>query len=329
MTKRSFAIAALAALAVSLMVVLQYRVDLDRARWRVSMGTLAKTACGPIEYATVGNGPPVLVVHGAGGGFDQGLDMLGELAQHGFRVIAVSRFGYLRTPLPADASAQAQADAHACLLDTLGIAQAAVIGGSAGAPSSMQLAIRHPQRVSALVLLVPAAYAPRAGGAPSLDTPAATPALFDIALRSDFLMWLATHTVRRTLVRGILGTPPELLREAVPADREKVERTLQHILPVSARRRGLLNDAAVVSSLAPYELERIAAPTLLVSFADDLYGTLEVARYTAARIRGARLVAFPTGGHMAIGHDEEVTAEMVRFLDATASANRPGNVARR
>src|SRR6185503_12072375 len=104
-----------------------------------------------------------------------------------FRVIAMSRFGYLRTPLPADASPAAQADAHACLLDALKISRAAVIGASAGAPSSMQFALRHPDRCSALVLLVPAAYVPRADSAPSMKTPAWTKFLFDTALRSDFL----------------------------------------------------------------------------------------------------------------------------------------------
>jgi hypothetical protein len=59
---------------------------------------------------------PVLVVHGAGGGFDQGLHFGAPLAAKGFQVIAMSRFGYLRTPLPAEASAAAQADGHVCLL---------------------------------------------------------------------------------------------------------------------------------------------------------------------------------------------------------------------
>ena len=99
-------------------------------------------------------GAPLLVVHGAGGGFDQGLEFAGSLPRRGFRVIAMSRFGYLRTPLPDDASPIAQADAHACLLDALGIERTAIMGGSAGAPSAMQFAIRHPDRCNALVLLV-------------------------------------------------------------------------------------------------------------------------------------------------------------------------------
>src|SRR5688572_13998823 len=126
-------------------VARSYQQDLQAARERIATSSsVARTACGAIEYAEAGSGPAVLVVHGAGGGFDQGLDFAGDLAASGFRVIAVSRFGYLRTPLPADASAAAQADAHACLLDALGIPRAAVIGASAGAPSSLQFALRYP-----------------------------------------------------------------------------------------------------------------------------------------------------------------------------------------
>ena len=132
-------------------------------------------------------------MHGAGGGFDQGLEFAQPLVQNGFCVVAMSRFGYLRTPLPTDASAAAQADAHACLLDALDIRRAAVVGASAGAPSSMQLALRHPDRTAALVLLVPAAYAPRPGGAPPMQTPPGTQFLFNTALRSDFLFWAAAN----------------------------------------------------------------------------------------------------------------------------------------
>ncbi|HET6371293.1 MAG TPA: alpha/beta hydrolase, partial [Nitrospiria bacterium] len=100
----------------------RYRRDIRRARERVSTGSrIAETSCGPIEYAVAGEGIPVLVVHGAGGGFDQGLDISMPLVQNGFRLIAMSRFGYLRTPLPEDASAAAQADAHAALLDALNV----------------------------------------------------------------------------------------------------------------------------------------------------------------------------------------------------------------
>ncbi|MGH8068479.1 MAG: alpha/beta fold hydrolase [Candidatus Entotheonellia bacterium] len=121
-----------------------YRRDLQQARARVLTSShLAETRCGPIEYATVGEGSLVLIVHGAGGGFDQGLDFAKELAERGFRVIAMSRFGYLRTP--ADASAAVQADAHACRLDALMIQRAAVIGASAGALDRRDIAWLTPE----------------------------------------------------------------------------------------------------------------------------------------------------------------------------------------
>ncbi len=113
--------------------------DITTARAHATRGgVLIDTRCGPIEYQEAGAGVPLLAVHGSGGGHDQGMAFAGALAQHGIQVIAMSRYGYLRTPMRADASAAAQADAHVCLLDALGIGRAAVMGGSAGAPSALQ-----------------------------------------------------------------------------------------------------------------------------------------------------------------------------------------------
>lgn len=310
------AVALLAGSGLFALILLIYQRDISQASERISTGsTLVDTPCGVIEYAVDGDGPPVLVVHGAGGGYDQGMEISKELMPRGFRVVAMSRFGYLHTPLPADASAAAQADAHACLLDALDIKRAAVVGVSAGAPSSMQLALRHPERTAALILLVPAAYVPRPGSAPSTRTPPATDFMFDTALRSDFLFWAAIRLARPTLIRAILGTPPAVVASASNDEQASVARMLDHILPVSPRRLGLLNDAAVTSSLPRYELERIAVPTLAISVADDLYGTFDGARYSAERIPRARFVGYQTGGHLLVGHKKDVASEIAAFLE--------------
>jgi 2-hydroxy-6-oxonona-2,4-dienedioate hydrolase len=236
------------------------------------------------------------------------------LINSGFRIIAMSRFGYLRTPLPTDASASAQADAHACLLNALKIRRAAVVGASAGAPSSMQFALRHPDRCSAMVLLVPAAYVPRPGSAPPMQTPAGTDILFDTALKSDFLFWVAIRLTRSTVIRAILATPPAVVENASAAEQARVGKVLEHILPVSPRRLGLLNDAAVTSLLQPYELERITIPTLVIGMADDLFGTFDAARYTAAHVPRARFIGYSSGGHLWVGHQKEVMSEIAAFL---------------
>lgn len=303
-------------LAVAMLVAwLAYRSDLRRELERVSSGSqVIATRCGPIEYASLGTGPAVLLVHGAGGGFDQGLEIAQHLAAHGFHVIAMSRFGYLRTPMPADASPAAQADAHACLLDALGIERAAVVGISAGAPSSMQFALRHARRTSAMLLLVPLAYAPRDETTPATQPSRSARFILEQGLKSDVLFWSALKVMPSVVTRTILATPPEVVAAAGARERERARDLMEHILPVSRRQRGLLNDSAVGASIGRYELERIKAPTLVISLQDDLYGTFDSARYTARHIPGARFVGYPSGGHVWVGHHGEVLGEMVAFL---------------
>ena len=289
-----------------------YYTDLDAARQRIATGSeVADTRCGPVEYAMLGEGPAVLLVHGAAGGFDQTLEGARELAAQGFRVVAPSRFGYLRTPQRSDATPQAQADAYACLLDALKIRRAAVIGVSAGAPSSMQFSIRHPERTTALVLLAPMAYSPQAGmGRP----PAWGRWFFEQALGSDFLFWAAASVAPQRM----MGTPREVLARADESEKARFQRLALQPLPISERREGLLNDAVVVSHLPRYELERIAAPTLLVAARDDGWGTYAAAVYTAQHIAGARLLGLPDGGHLWIGHHREVMGEIAAFLTGSA-----------
>jgi pimeloyl-ACP methyl ester carboxylesterase len=180
----------------------RFKQDIEVASARSAQGsTLIATRCGPIEVQEAGSGGPLLVVHGSGGGHDHGMAFAGSLAQHGIRVIAMSRFGYLRTPMPVDASAVAQADAHVCLLDVLGIRRANVMGGSAGAPSALQLAIRHPDRVSALILLVPLTYKPPTQADSVPQMPAWVEATMMRLLGSDFLFWAALHVARDQVIK--------------------------------------------------------------------------------------------------------------------------------
>jgi pimeloyl-ACP methyl ester carboxylesterase len=256
------------------------------------------------------------MIHGSGGGHDQGMAWARPLVQHGVRVVAMSRFGYLRTPRPADASPEAQADAHVCLLDALGIDRAAVMGVSAGGPSALQTALRHPDRVSALVLVVPITYKPGtvADSAPPVSD--AKDALLLRLLGSDFLFWTGLHLARDPLIRHVLATPPELVAVATEKERARVNDMAERILPVSTRAAGLRDDTRLGKSLGPYALESIRAPTLVVSARDDGFGTYAGAQYTASGIPGAKFIGFDAGGHLLVGHDEAVRDEIVRLLKA-------------
>jgi 2-hydroxy-6-oxonona-2,4-dienedioate hydrolase len=311
-------------IATTLFIWWRFQTDLASARARISQGSsLIETACGPIEYQEAGTGIPLLAVHGSGGGFDQGMAFAAPLTKHGIRVIAMSRFGYLRTPIPLNSSAEAQADAHVCLLDALGIKQAAVMGGSAGGPSALQMAIHHPDRVSALILLVPLAYKPPTltNSAPPL--PAWVENTMLSVIDSDFLFWAAKFLARNQMIKVILATPPELLETADSSEKARIDLMLETILPVSARAAGLRSDTNASKHLMPAKLELVQAPTLIISSRDDGYGTFASAEYSAGQIKGAKFVGFETGGHTWLGHNDEVMAEILKLLTSSNVGENP------
>jgi pimeloyl-ACP methyl ester carboxylesterase len=318
----------LALLTTVLLVAWRFGADMQLAAARAGRGSVVvDTRCGPIEYQEAGSGPALLMVHGSGGGHDQGMAFAGDLPRRGIRVIAMSRFGYLRTPMPADGSPPAQADAHVCLLDALGIRQAAVLGGSAGAPSAMQMAIRHPARISALVLLVPLAYKPATVADSAAPLPAAAEKMLLRLVGSDLLFWVGLQVARDQVIRFVLQTPPELVAAATEPERARVHAIAQGVLPVSARAAGLRSDSVLGKGLPPYPLESIHAPTLVISTRDDGFGTYASAQYTAGRIAGARFIGYERGGHLWVGHDAQVRAEiaaLVLSVPAAPGANTSG-----
>jgi 2-hydroxy-6-oxonona-2,4-dienedioate hydrolase len=322
-------------LVATLLIRSHFERDLALAAERAALGSeIVTTRCGPMEVQQAGTGIPLLMIHGSGGGHDQGMAWARPLVQHGVRVIAMSRFGYLRTPRPADASPAAQADAHVCLLDALGITKAAVMGVSAGGPSALQTAIRHPDRVSALVLIVPIAYKP--GSVTDSAPPVSDDkdALLLRLLGSDFLFWAGLHVARSPLIRHVLATPPEQVAAAIAEERARVNDLAERILPLSARAAGLRDDTRLGKRLGPYALESIRVPTLVVSARNDAFGTYAGAQYTANRIPGAKFLGFDEGGHLLVGHDAEVRARIVTLLNEVerpsiksgeAKSSRPNN----
>jgi 2-hydroxy-6-oxonona-2,4-dienedioate hydrolase len=303
----------LAAVAIALTVA--FRRDMERHAARIAKGShLVTTACGPVELAESGpaGGAPLLVVHGSGGGFDQGMLIGADYAARGFRVIAPSRPGYLRTPFPADgdASGMRQADLLACVLDALKVERTAVIGVSAGGVAALHFAVRHPQRVRALVLMVPAVYRPD----PAVPTPGWALAVLDFALRADFPLWLLTRTAPDSARRLVLATPVAAYATASPDEQRRADAVLDAVLPVSKRRLGLLNDSRLTTGAARVDLEAIRAPTLAISARDDGYGTWASAQYSAEHIPGARFLGFESGGHLLLGRQGKVVAAIEDLL---------------
>jgi pimeloyl-ACP methyl ester carboxylesterase len=290
----------------------RFRAEMRAARVGLLAGSrVVPTARGPVELAEEGDGPPVVVVHGTAGGFDQGMAFAHSAVGEGFRVIAVSRFGYLRTPLPPDPSSAAQADVLAAALDTLGISRAAVVGVSAGAHPAAQLALRHPGKVEALALVVPALYVPPEPGAPPATGPPAV--ITGYVLRSDFLVWLLTRLAPAVMLWAA-GAPLSVQRDLSPQRRKEL---LDGFSPASARAAGLANDLHSVTPVAPdLPIEQLHMPVLLVGVTDDPYRSAQVVRYSAGRIPGVRAVVLERGGHVLVGQERRVQQEIRALFGA-------------
>jgi pimeloyl-ACP methyl ester carboxylesterase len=290
---------------------LAYARDMRATRERLAVGSqVAETRHGPIEYTTWGKGPPVLVVHGSGGGYDQGISIARAYGGDGLRWISPSRFGYLRTPLPADASTAAQADALADLLDVLGIEQVGILAMSGGVPPSLQFAQRYPERTAALGLLSSAPYTPLTAGEQKLPVPIW---VYQALFSSDFPYWLLQKVAGSSL-EPMFDITPALRAESPPEEQAFIAGQVEAFQPVTERIDGVRNEGAAIDPGARYLVEEIATPTLIIHARDDHINPFRFGEYTAQHIRGAQFLPLATGGHLLLGHHAEVQARVNAFL---------------
>lgn len=289
-----------------------YRGTITAERRRVAGRTrTADTRFGPIEFVVAGEGSPLLMLHGTGGGFDQALLIASGFVARGFRVIAPSRPGYLGSAIRDGVGPAGEADAMADLLDHLGLGRVAVAGASAGAIPAMQVALRYPERCSHLVLLAPAA---NLTGEDPVDFSPAQERLVRTLLGSDFWFWAALTLAPNRLLRLLLATDPALLDRVSPAERARAQLMLHSIMPVRGRATGMLLDARAAGAPAMLDPSEIKVPTLVVSAEDDLFGTARTARILEREVPGAQLLIFDDGGHIFLGRQDEMSEAVAAFV---------------
>jgi pimeloyl-ACP methyl ester carboxylesterase len=239
-------------------------------------------------------------------------------AQRPFRIIAVSRWGYLRTPIPhnpAHRTHEAQADAYASLLDTLGIDRVAMVGISGGGPSAIQFALRHPDRCFALISV--------AGVTGRID-PTLTRrqrALLKV-LNSD-LGLLTLRKLAKPRLMAIYGmTPARLASLQSQPDKLHALEAVYFPHPLAMRRRGFALDMALFPTIPRYPVERITAPTLAIHGTADPTVPIAHAHFLVDNVPGARLVAIEGGAHLVIiTHKEIGLAAVLHFLQEHAPIN--------
>jgi pimeloyl-ACP methyl ester carboxylesterase len=292
---------------VAAVVGISFSRDMRRSYERIrGTSKVIPSPVGEIEYAEGGAGPAVLVVHGSGGGFDQGEILVRALLGDRFHWIAPSRFGYLRSTFAPGATFDDQADAYAFLLDHLGIDTVAVVALSHGGPSALLFAVRHPERVSSLTLV-------SAGVASSTDAAQAQANRQGDALKAifqrDFLYWAVTKVFRKRL-QEMMGANDEVIHGMTSEQRELVDQIIEFMNPVSQRSAGAAFDNQ--AALPNERIAAIRAPTLILHAKDDTLQLFRNAEFAAATIPGARLVAFERGGHLLMAVERDALRTLVQ-----------------
>ncbi len=276
---------------------------------------LVQTPHGKVECAVWGKGTAVLSLHGAMGGYDQGVLLARTIAAPRFRFAAVSRPGYLGTPLALGRTPQEQADLCADVLDELGIGKVAVMAISGGGPTALQFALRHPGRCRGLVMI--------SACSGHLDVP--VPFMWQI-MKLLARIPGATNGMRK----GLEKDPEEAARRSIP-DAALRKRTvedpeagpLMQALNLSVMEKmplriaGTDNDIRQTRAELTYPLQQIEAPTLVVHGTADSIVPFVQAQQLAARVPGAELLAIEGGEHVTIfTHLAEVRSRVTAFLDS-------------
>ncbi|HUB32612.1 MAG TPA: alpha/beta hydrolase [Bryobacteraceae bacterium] len=284
-----------------------YRREMAAVRARLAVGSaVLRTGHGAVEYAVEGDGPAVLALHGAGGGYDQGLWAARMAFGDGYKIISASRYGYLRTPLPADASIRSQAAQYRDLLDELRIPRVIVLGVSAGGPSATQFANDYPERTTALVLISAVSQASAAG-----DKPAFFVGMIQAIQHSDFAYWLVARFFQPAIL-NLMGMPAGVYRNLTPAQKQLAQAMLDTMHPMSQRYRGTINDGEMILRAGP-ATAGICAPVLILHAKDDALVSYRHAIHAHEAIPGSRLVLFETGGHGLLPRAEEVRRDVREF----------------
>ncbi len=246
-------------------------------------------------------------------------DLLPVLARRG-EVLHLNYRGHGRSglpPRPAECTLADIAGDIDFVLGHLGWRDGILIGHSMGVQVALETALRHPDRVRALVLCC-------GSFGRVLDTFRHT----DFGARLLPLLDAVTQTWRDTVaaaVRAFLPTPLSYALAALTEIKaEKIRpRDLQPYLDHFARMpmdlfMGLLSDAAARTSL-PF-LARIAQPTLVIAGQDDGFTPLSTSRQLAAELPAAELRVVPGTSHTAPLEAPEVfEAAITTFIDSLVS----------
>jgi pimeloyl-ACP methyl ester carboxylesterase len=247
-----------------------------------------------LNVIELGDGPPLVFVHGLSGSWPNWLEQLPVLAGS-HRVIALDLPGFGHSPMPAQTiTISLYARILDGLLKALSVDAAAVVGSSMGGFIAAELAIAYPQRVERLVLVSAAGISTYNRHDVMRVVPWLTRAEPIVAAYTAWLASKSDTVMRRRRLRnltlGVVVRHPARLPGPLAAEQLR-----------GAGKPGFMQALRALLEYPVRErLPDIACPTLVVWGAEDRVVSACDADVFEELISDSRKVVFEDTGHMAM-----------------------------
>jgi pimeloyl-ACP methyl ester carboxylesterase len=272
---------------------------------------VARLQQGQIEYRVAGRGPVVLVLNGGHTNCKSPFGHERFFLDEGYRLVIPSRPGYGKTLSSTGRTAEAFADSLVALLDHLGLERVVVVGISGAGPTALQLAGRHPERVSKLILQ----NAVTGARFPSPATRLGAYLVFNPLV--ERWAWAAFRAMARVaplraltlMMRSLTSLDPA---QVVSTMSEQQKQAALALLLASRSGSGFMHDLHHDCG----DLRRIAAPTLIIRSKYDGSMDPSHATYAADNIPNAELFVSPAESHLLwfSPYNAAIEAKMREFL---------------
>ncbi len=266
------------------------------------------TSYGDIEYVDIGSGDVILCLHGAMGGYDQSLILGQTLGSKNYRYIAVSRPGYLGTPLSSGKSPKEQADLIAELLSLLNIKSVIVCAVSGGGPIALAFAIYHKNICNALVL----------ASVNAQKSNTKIPFYFKIIMKLAQFKFF-TNFIKKKKLENPLKTVEEAIKDKnnlqrILSDNETLTLFTTMLMStyteMGKRLEGTANDISIMGQYS-LPLHEITLPTMTIHGTADTIVTVNNAKIFQEKIPQVETLIIDDGEHVSIFTHRKIVQEKI------------------
>lgn len=263
--------------------------------------TFAQVEGARVRYVDVGQGPPVVLLHGFASSIENWAFVIPMLAKT-HRVIALDLKGFGWTDRPnADYSPRAQAELVRALLDELKVGPAALVAHSWGSSVALSFALAFPDRVTRLALYDAWVYESQ------------LPSMFHLArakgLGEALFALFYTERADERIAQGFYDG--EVVTQALVDD---VERAFAR---PGTRAAALATVRGMTYASTEGDYGKVTAPVLLLWGREDRVTPPSTGERLVRQLPNARLVVYPRCGHFPMLEAvNESTRELWRFLEA-------------